>query len=131
MGKEKHNNHSLGINKTERLFASTVLRAGLTIQPSPTIRCDTPVANKRGVPVKRVTTPDYLVRDPDTDRIMYVEVTQGNGDSSHKDAQQRVAREAGVDNYLQLTGKQIQSLLEAPTPEDLRVRLFELFQWEQ
>lgn len=130
MGKEKHNNHSLGINKTERLFASTASRAGLIVKRSPSIRCSTPVLNGRGVPVKTVTTPDYLVTDPVSERSMYVEVTKGNGDWPSKDAQLRVAREAGVENYRQLTGNQIQALLEAPTPEDLRSRLFKLLEWD-
>lgn len=130
MGREKIRNHSLGINATERIFASTVLLAGLRVERSTSIRCDIPVPNKRGVPVKTVTTPDYLVTDPDTDRKMYVEVTKGNGNWPHKDAQRRVAQEAGIHNYLLLTGHQIQALLDEPTPEAIRTRLFELFAWD-
>jgi hypothetical protein len=111
------------------LFASAASRAGLVVQRSPSIRCSTPVLNGRGVPVKTVTTPDYLVTDPVSERSMYVEVTQGNGDWPSKSAQLRVARKAGVDNYLQLTGDQIQSLCDAPTTETIRARLFELFAW--
>lgn len=119
----------MGINETERLFASSVLRAGFTVQRSPSIRCLTPVIDRNGEKKKIVTTPDFLVTDPETKRSMYVEVTQGNGAWDSKKAQMRVVEAAGIDNYRQLTGDQIQTLLEAPTPEAIRTILYELFQW--
>lgn len=130
MKKENHPNRSNGSNETERVFASTVLRAGLIVEPSPSIRCKQPVLNKRGVPVKTVTTPDYLVTDPISTKTMYVEVTHGNGSWPSKKAQKRVVLAAGIENYIQLTGNQIQTLLNAPTPEAIRSQLFELFHWK-
>lgn len=131
MRKEQYLKRSLGDNKTERLFAFSALQAGLRVERSPSIRCPSPVENKNGDRTKTVTTPDYLVTDPKSDRRMYVEVTRGNGGSPSKEAQGRVIRAAGIANYRQLTGAQVETLLEAPGPEAIRARLFELFEWDK
>ena len=131
MSKEQSDRRSLGQNKTERLFASSVLQAGFTIEKQPSIRCKTPVENRFGAFNKIVTNPDYLVIDPESNRRMYVEVTKGSGDWPSKAAQLRVVQAAGVSNYLQLTGDQVEALAQESSSESIRARLFDLFHWNQ
>ncbi|MBI3385576.1 hypothetical protein HY031_00660 [Candidatus Gottesmanbacteria bacterium] len=128
MGKEK--NRSLGENKAERAFAEAAIKAGLEIRRSPSIRCDPPVEDKNGDPKKTVTTPDFQVFDRELEKSMFVEVTQGDGKLSSKAAQLRVAIQADIENYIQLTGDQIAALSLASTSEKKRELLRTFFGWD-
>lgn len=101
-----------------------------SLLPGGSIECDPPVKNKKGDKVKRVTTPDFQVYDEVSDRVMYVEVTKVNGDTPHKKAQRRVVEQAGVDNYIVLTGAEIQLLQEIADVEEVESLLTCWFGWE-
>lgn len=120
-----------GQNETERKFVQAMEGTGLGVFPGGCIECDPPVENKNGKEVKSKTSPDFRVIDEESGREMYVEVTKGNGDTPHKEAQQRVVDQAGVNNYIQLTGCEVDSLMLAESPEEVRRMVFEWFGWEE
>lgn len=105
-------------NKTEVLFRSEAKIAGLTLLSPRPIRTNNPVKNKHGRRVKVVTVPDFYVIDPQTGNGCHVEITNGSGDNPHKTAQRRVVAEAGITNYIVLTGNQVLEIHEQATPSD-------------
>ena len=113
----------------ERLFRKNAKKAGLRVEESKSIRCEIPVANKRGDLVKTVTLPDCYIVDPKTGRAMYVELGNGLGEGGHKQAQKRVAEAAGVENYIQLTGEDVKYVDAQPTVKKKRSAIFALLGW--
>jgi hypothetical protein len=117
-----------GVNATEQLFCWQVLLAGLLISEAPAISIPEPVKNKEGKRKKRVTQPDFLVindkregfSDEEVEEV-YVEVTKGGVLKPSKLAQLRVAVAAGIENYVQLSGTDVQRLIDAEEIDKLRV----------
>jgi hypothetical protein len=86
-----------GSREWERRFGVILERSGLGYLKSPSVRLDKPVENRWGEKSKIVANPDYLVLSPDENyQGCYVEVTTGNGENSHKEAQKRVLSSAGL-----------------------------------
>ncbi len=119
----------LGSNKTERLFYRVVHETGLDVRLSTSIRSPIPVEDKHGEIKKTVTTPDFIVEDTVSQKWMYVEVTQGSGSWSSKAAQERVVQAAGVENYIQLTGRQIEQLVAEEKAELRKLLIIAFFNW--
>jgi len=116
--------------KTEKQFRSHARDAGLGVEDPKIIRSPYPVEDKRGETKKVVTLPDSFVTDPNSNQCAHVEVTNGGGNTPHKQAQLRVTEAAGVDNYFQLSGDQIEAL-ENLTPDEKYQLLAEYFNWVQ
>jgi hypothetical protein len=114
-----------GVNATEQLFCWQVLLAGLSISEAPAISIPEPVKNKEGKRKKRVTQPDFLVindkREGSSYGEVFVEVTKGGVLKPSKLAQLRVAVAAGIENYVQLSGTDVQRLIDAEDIDKLRV----------
>lgn len=102
---------------TEKIFKREATEAGFQVRRSPAIRIKEPVLDKRGKKRKRVTVPDWLIKDKRTGQKFYIEVTNGAGNNPHKEAQLRVIEAAGVENYHVITGDMVDALREALSPE--------------
>ncbi len=105
--------HSLEI-----LFEQEALKAGLDVQQPRSIRIDQPVRNSGGKKGKVVTTPDFFVVNPDNGLGTHVEIVNGTGANEHKAAQRRVVEQAGVNNYVQVTGHEVVAIQKAETIEE-------------
>lgn len=90
---------------TERQLALDAFHAGLMVYPGRRITSPHPVQDRNGEVKKTATTPDLFVIDP-TELSEHIEVTRGNGNSPHKQAQLRVVAAAGIDNYSLVKGNQ-------------------------
>jgi hypothetical protein len=100
--------HSLEI-----IFEKQARIAGFIVEQAKPIRIKKTeaVENHNGKKDKVVTFPDFYVTDPQTNQSVHVEI--GNGKKhkkGHKASQMRVVKKAGVENYVQLTGPQINEL---------------------
>jgi N-acetylmuramoyl-L-alanine amidase len=115
--------HSLEI-----IFEKQAKAAGFIVKDAKTIRIDEPVKNHNGRKDKVVTHPDFFVTDPETNQSVHVEIGNGKNDNNngHKAAQMRVAKKAGVENYVQLNGHQIKELKKAKTVEELKKMLIQM-----
>lgn len=122
---------TLGQDRFERLFFTAVTRAGFDIGPSPSIRCNQPVADRLGRRKKVVTHPDFLVGHPQhVNKQLYIEVTSGNGNAPSKHAQKRVVEAAGMAHVYLVVSRAILEKLAIQTPEENREYLCALFCWE-
>lgn len=113
--------HSLEI-----LFEQEASRAGFDVQQPRSIRIDEPVENSGGKKGKVVTTPDFFVVNPDTWQGTHVEIVNGTGANEHKAAQRRVVEQAGVKNYVQVTGHEVTAIQEANTVKEKRLLLLQI-----
>jgi len=116
--------HSLEI-----LFEEEVQSAGFDVQQPKSIRIDKPVRNSGGKKGKVVTTPDFFVVNPDNGKGMHVEIVNGTGANDHKAAQRRVVKQAGVENYRQVTGHEVAAIKEAQTIEEKRLLILQILNY--
>lgn len=121
--------HGFGGDLTERRFSHTTQETGLEVLPSPSIRAPYPVADRYGNVKKVVTHPDFLVRDSDAGLESFVEITTSSGDLPAKEAQRRVVAAAGIENYVVLTGDDVDLLEQTFPPEVRKQLLFWMFGW--
>lgn len=115
-------------NSLEIIFEEQAKAAGFIVEQAGSIRIKQPVENYNGKKGKIVTNPDFFVINPETGEGVYVEIGNGknNKDNGHKAAQLRVVEKAGVENYVQLTGYQINELQEAKTEEEIKSLLMQM-----
>jgi hypothetical protein len=115
-------------NHKERLFQEAAVDAGLSIEQPPSIRIEEPIFGPRGKQ-KTVTTPDFKIIDPRTGQTALVEVTNGRGNTPHKRRQRKIAQKAGVENYVQVSGKDVEKLAQESDPNKVRTLMFALLGW--
>jgi len=93
----------------EKLFARTALKQGLLIYEAEMIKLP---GKKKGKWDKKSTIPDFMIKENNLDKGIYVEVTVNNDKSGKKNNQRRVMEEAGLSTrYVQLTMDEIQKTL--------------------
>lgn len=124
-----------GINPAEKTFIEYVRKSGLRALPPQPIRCQTPVLDKNGLPIKVVTTPDCLVAHLIAPRSISVEVTQGRGKWESKAAQRRVIDQARLEQeqpipYCVVTGHELAELQEQPSWIAVYNYLLFFFGWD-
>lgn len=113
----------------ERLFEKEAVAAGFVVRQPRSIRISEPVKNSGGKKDKVVTTPDFLVVNPDNGSEAHVEIVNGRGGGDHKAAQMRVVEAAGVKNYAQITGHEVYAIKNARTVEEKRYLLLKILYW--
>lgn len=115
-------------NYKERLFQAAAQAADLNVVQPPSIRIEEPIFGPRGKQ-KIVTTPDFKVVDPHTGQTALVEVTNGRGKTPHKTRQKKIAQKARVENYVQVSGKDVEKLAQESDPNKVRTLMFALLGW--
>jgi hypothetical protein len=114
-------------NRTEEIFAKAAEDAGFIVGNPQPIRAPEPITGKNGKK-KEVTLPDYYVIDPITGKGVHVEITNGRGLTDHKHNQMMVVAAAGVTNYAQVTGREIEEVSNAGNIRK-RALLLVIFGW--
>lgn len=112
---------------TETQFANLAKNAGFIVKPGKSIRIEKPVKDKNGLTKKIVTTPDFFITDPKNDLNFHIEVTDSSGNTPHKSAQKRVIDSAGIQNYVVITGNQIEKVQKLLSPKEQKEILLQFF----
>lgn len=95
---------------SELIFKRGIKGAGFRVEQPRIIVSPQAVKDRNGNKKKTKTLPDFYVVDEESGQGVHVEVTNGSGQNEHKQSQKRVAKAAKVENYVQLTGAEVEAI---------------------